>query len=516
MNKYFFIDDLLKTYPLIEIDGWKCVLLGNLFVKNKEVLIKDIINRRYHELKNLDGNFFLILYNSKENEIITISDKFGMIPIFYFIQDKKVCFYDEFKYVFDSFPHKKTINEQVLFQFFSCNYVINKESFINGIDVYPSATLLRIHDNKIKETYKYYNYDFVNENISYEDALNTIYEYFIEGLERYTENIDEIGVLLSGGLDSRLICAGLNKIGKKAKTFTFGINHCRDVEYAKVVASKLGFSNKHYLLNSSFIFDYIDNVIKEFGSNLSIIHSQGIHIYEDIAKDVDIVLSGYLGDVVLGGTYLLNNDNDLISFEKVFQMAGYCFQEKYFNVNYSKKYVRFFKDFLSQIYYQYKHIHQDYWNMKYLVDRRGANFISLGTHLLRKKVVSSNPFFFSKFVDFLSRLPSTYIRGHRIYFDVIKKYFPEIKSIAIQSTGKSVLGKKNNDKYISNFQDYENWFRNDLKYIVEKKMKDSPVYNYLDKNFVQSILSCHFSNQRNYSIRISNIITFDCFLRNFF
>jgi len=61
----------------------------------------------------------------------------------------------------------------------------------------------------------------------------------------------EIGCLLSGGLDSSLICALVNKYyeGPKLNTFSIGLPGSIDLEYAQIVANHLG--TKHHRIEVS-------------------------------------------------------------------------------------------------------------------------------------------------------------------------------------------------------------------------------------------------------------------------
>lgn len=106
--------------------------------------------------------------------------------------------------------------------------------------------------------------------------------------------------LQSAGMDSRLILAALPSLAQPA-CFTYGRADSTEVPIAKQVASARGAPFHHILPNADEVADALDSM---FSSN-------GLMVYPDrylISKKIsdlgfDNVFDGFLGDVLLGGTY---------------------------------------------------------------------------------------------------------------------------------------------------------------------------------------------------------------------
>lgn len=75
----------------------------------------------------------------------------------------------------------------------------------------------------------------------------------------------EVGALLSGGLDSSLVCAiaakYLAKFGKKLRTFSIGMPGGTDEKYAKWVSKYIGSTHVHYTCQPSEFEEAAENVI---------------------------------------------------------------------------------------------------------------------------------------------------------------------------------------------------------------------------------------------------------------
>ena len=122
-------------------------------------------------------------------------------------------------------------------------------------------------------------------------------------LESACRDFNEVWILLSGGLDSRIVagvCSRLlhsGRIQKPPKTVTWGLEDSRDVHYAKLVAGKLGFSWKHLPLDETHLLDNTLNNAVQIGNLASPIHFHRMDWFASLPSDA-MVLGGSYGDSV--------------------------------------------------------------------------------------------------------------------------------------------------------------------------------------------------------------------------
>ena len=115
----------------------------------------------------------------------------------------------------------------------------------------------------------------------------------------YTESHNSIGLLLSGGLDSRIV-AGITRILElnddidDVTAFTWGIEGCRDVYYAREIAEKFGWDFHHFPLNAGVLKRNIRRA-GELGAEFSPFHLHALPDIRDQA-DVDVILAGSYGN----------------------------------------------------------------------------------------------------------------------------------------------------------------------------------------------------------------------------
>lgn len=131
------------------------------------------------------------------------------------------------------------------------------------------------------------------------------------GLEKealdYLDGKKRVGILLSGGMDSRIIAGvvrGLQLTGQFAGEvvgLTWGVSYCRDVIYATEVAKRYGWELVHFKLNPEQLLENI-RIAGEMGAEFAPFH---LHALPSVARmsGLDAILGGNYGDSVGRGEY---------------------------------------------------------------------------------------------------------------------------------------------------------------------------------------------------------------------
>ena len=171
--------------------------------------------------KLLDGVFSFVLYDKNKDITYIARDPFGVRPLFigYTIESELfVC--SELKGIHDKCIYVKQFNPGTYLEY------KNKDNY------------------SIK---KYYNNDLIINLCQPEDfILSCIRNKLIQSVKKRLLSDRPIGALLSGGLDSSLVCGIICKLYKdkniknKLKTFSIGIKGSTDLKYAQNVADYIG------------------------------------------------------------------------------------------------------------------------------------------------------------------------------------------------------------------------------------------------------------------------------------
>ncbi len=137
-----------------------------------------------------------------------------------------------------------------------------------------------------------------------EEIAETLFEKICNEIQWYLGNKKRVGILLSGGMDSRMVAGALDyliKIGElqniEVTALTWGNEGSRDVVYAREISNRLGWKWKHYVVT---IDNLLNNITESaiHGCEYSPIHLHAIPQIRDDNPDIEVILGGSYGDSV--------------------------------------------------------------------------------------------------------------------------------------------------------------------------------------------------------------------------
>ena len=229
----------------------------------------------------LDAEYALIIYDSETKEVIAARDPIGIRPLYYG--------YDKDGYIVLASEPK------------------NLTAYCEKIMPFPPGHYLKdgkfICYNDITKVEKVIDDDL-------EEVCKNIREKLIKGVEKRLVSDSKVGFLLSGGLDSSLVCAiAAKKSSAPIKTFAIGMNEdAIDLKYAKQVADYIGSDHTEVIITRDDVINSLDDVIKMLGTYdiTTIRASMGMYllckkIHE--ISDIRVLLTGEISDELFGYKY---------------------------------------------------------------------------------------------------------------------------------------------------------------------------------------------------------------------
>lgn len=282
-----------------ELDGSYAICNGELygFEKQKQELIKkgysfvsdsdcEILLPMYREYGTdmfamLDAEFACIIYDGKLGEYIAARDPIGIRPLYYGYDSKGVIlFASEAK-------NLVTLCDKIIP--FPPGHYYKDGKFICYCDI--SKVDKVCHDDL-------------------ETACTHIREKLVAGVEKRLVADAKVGFLLSGGLDSSLVCAIAAKKSKTPiKTFAIGMSEdAIDLKYAKQVADYIGSDHTEIYMTPDEVISTLDKLIHLLGTfDITTIRaSMGMYlickaIHEQ--TDIRVLLTGEISDEIFGYKY---------------------------------------------------------------------------------------------------------------------------------------------------------------------------------------------------------------------
>lgn len=419
-------------------------------------------------------------------ETIIINDRYGYFTYYYYLENNKYTFCNETEVLLNSMENID-IDENSLNDFLNYGYMIDHKTMIKNVKKINPASIIRMSSEGLL-TERYWGWNAIKKNCddTYEAAVIKTGELFIKAVEKIVNKHDSFNIPLSGGLDSRAIVAAIDYLGANHKinlAYTFGKKGCEDHLIAREVAKVAGVPYKLIEITPEFWWENIENnVIKSMGG-INIIHT---HAIASRKAGLDkVFLNGFIGDLVLGGSFLrpeiINMDSEEFASYLKTNMRG---AEGLVSTDMLVNFIE-----VKEFYSEPKHYgSKDYF---FLESSRVKNFTLVGTSVLGDRFNDAFPFVDNDLLDYVYSLPDEWRLNSKLYKDMLLKYFPRFyKNIRWQKTGmpinasdKQIILSKNIRKIVnkckkisnnmfhtsftinkSTFVDYNLWIKLDFIY----------------------------------------------------
>jgi asparagine synthase (glutamine-hydrolysing) len=216
-------NDLKMKYKLVTKSTSDCEIILHLY---KLFGFKKTVNM-------LDGVFSLVLFDNNENKIYAARDPFGVRGMFVGYKNDEILISSEMKSI---------------------------SNLVDNIIPFPPGHIWCNNDPQHFE--RYYHIPILDIENKENIVLVKIKELFTNAVNKRLMSDRPIAALLSGGLDSSLVCALLSKKVKNLKTFSIGLKGSVDLKYAKIVAEHIKSDHYSIELSEEVFLNNIEEVIR--------------------------------------------------------------------------------------------------------------------------------------------------------------------------------------------------------------------------------------------------------------
>lgn len=231
--------------------------------------------------QHLDAEFAVVIWDNKKKKMVAGRDPIGIRPLFYgYTAEGKIMFASEMKVI---------------------------TPFCKKVEAFPPG---HFYDGE-----KFVQYRDITKVVQYapkdlEQHLKDIREKLIEGVRKRLVADVPVGFLLSGGLDSSLVCGIANDLfKKKITTFSVGLDHNPiDIGYARVVAKHINSDHHEVYFNKADTLGVLDKLIwhLETWDITTIRASIGMYLvckYIHEKTKIKVLLTGEISDELFGYKY---------------------------------------------------------------------------------------------------------------------------------------------------------------------------------------------------------------------
>ena len=521
-----------------------------------EELVLELFEREGEAIiSKLRGVFIIAIFDRKSNKLLIFNDRFGLYPLFYSCRAGKLIFAPEMKGIFcdEYFPRK--IDLTALAQYVRFQHVLGVRSFFEDIQLLPPASIMTFDVASVScsiQTYWSFNNIPFNPHISFDEAVEESARLLDRSVKTLSGDKYRPGVYLSGGLDSRTILGMIDR--RPISTLTYGMQNCRDVNYANRIAKVAG--SDHYwidLPNGDWVREYFDLHLEITEGYHSWIHAHGISTLPFARKVMDVNLTGWGGDTVMWNRFVEPRLSSAVDDLALTTHFFYKFNQKYTWPSITEAEERLlyqqplgnrlqglaydsFRSELEPYLYFRPGVKSEYFILRNHDWRLTLNFVIF----TRSHVEVRIPYYDYDLFDFMHSLPVDLRRDARIYRSVMQKMLPELTYIPYDSdnflpTTNSIIRTSHATmvklkrrfnrhigkvfpEYFTLYADYQNYLRHELREWAEDILYDkrTAAREIFEPTFLRTLMNRHLSEMEDATIgKIAPLITYEMMLRRY-
>jgi asparagine synthase (glutamine-hydrolysing) len=509
-----------------------------------EVLLNAYAEWREKCFKKLNGMFALAIYEKSERRLCIARDRYGIKPLYYFTGENSFLFGSEQRAILAHPSSKKELDIEGLFEYFTFQNFFTDKTLLCGLKLFPAGCCAFLNDQGDFQIRRYWDFDFHEPEFpaSKEEYAEELERLMRQAVNRQLIGDVEIGAFLSGGMDSGSIVALASQQIPNMKTFTCGF------DLNSISGIELAFDERNRAEYMSYLFktEHYEMVLKS-GDMERVMTKVAAQIEEPrvgqsypnyyaaqlASKFVNTVLSGSGGDELFGGyPWRYHQVLNCPDFESYIDAYYRYWQRLITNATLMKlfspvqKYIEHVvtRDIMRDVFPKSRRVPrtvEDCVNNSLYFE---AKTFLHGLLIVDDKLMAAHgvggrlPFLDNDVVDFAMRMPvSLKIKnlrsamldendmvakidfkksndGKHLFRNVMSKYVPDLVTKA-EKQGFSAPDAS--------------WFKGDSIEYVKRKLWDDdyPIYNYLDKETVRSVVEEHLRGEHNRRLFIWSVLS---------
>jgi asparagine synthase (glutamine-hydrolysing) len=410
----------------------------------------EFILRLYEEFgeefaRYLNGAFALAIWNETERTLVLANDHLGLYPLYYTERNGRLTFASGVRALLADPELPADVDPLAVAQLLHFEYVLDTRTLLAGVHLLPPASVLTFRDGRLSIR-SYWNLEFCDFSEPLGEAfyLDALVHHLSQAVARQASDDRRPGLLLSGGLDSRIVLALLVQMPTldALHTFTFGTPRCDDARIAGELAAAAGAQHQFFELKADYLLQVVEKGVRLTDGLESCVHMHALAYAHAQAEYTNVIYKGFMGDALLGShlsrELWAGYDDDTLS-RRLFRDANLCGPEEQ-----KRLFTREFRSLLAEdaVFTSFRALldeskaklaanKQNHFDLR----QRQRRFILNGVQLVRSQATVRLPFADKELVEFVLTIPPGLRLDRWLMIKALIRLSPELARIPYQGTG---------------------------------------------------------------------------------
>ena len=258
--------------------------------------------------QQIRGMFAFALWDEENSRLFLVRDRLGVKPLLFAVKNNNQLAFASTLRALRAGGFADEIDEQAVVDYLEFGFVTEARTIYRGAQRVPAASILEWSGESAK-VWQYWQPPAAmssptgSASNAFEEAVEETERLFLKAVEKRLFADVPVGSLLSGGVDSSLVCWALSELGADITAFTVGTpNDAADeTADARATANQLGI--RHQIFNLSAEDDPdISELVAAYSEPFACSSALGmLRISNAVSREAKVLLTGDGGDDVFLG-----------------------------------------------------------------------------------------------------------------------------------------------------------------------------------------------------------------------
>jgi asparagine synthase (glutamine-hydrolysing) len=258
--------------------------------------------------EKLNGSFSGVLMDCRARKVVLFNDRYGLNRIYYHEGTGGFHFASEAKALLKVLPHLRQLDMTGFAESFACGGALQNRTLFSGVSLLPAASIWTFAPQQALKKESYFKQDaWENQpQLQASEYYEKMSETFTRILPKYFRGQQPIALSLTGGLDSRMIIAGVPVRSCKMQCYTFSgrYRECADARLARQIAQVCGQHHEVISITDDFFQEFPELARQSvYGSDGAMDVTGSVELFANrfARKIAPVRMTGNYGSEILRG-----------------------------------------------------------------------------------------------------------------------------------------------------------------------------------------------------------------------
>ena len=255
---------------------------------------------------SLNGLFHGLVVDNRGGAAVLFNDRFGMHRVYYHEGDDAFYFAAEAKAILAVRPDLRVVDPQGLGEFVACSCVLEDRTIFKGIYTLPGGSAWVFRNGEVQRKGAYFEPREWEEepSLAPDEYYERLRDTLAMSLRRYFEGDRQVGIALTGGLDTRVILALRKPAPGSLPCYTFGgmYRDSKDVLLARKVAGVCEQSHDVVTVGQEFLSrfpHYAERSVYLTEGGVDVYRASDLYVSELARKIAPVKVVGTYGSEII-------------------------------------------------------------------------------------------------------------------------------------------------------------------------------------------------------------------------